>query len=421
MNNGLSGRNIAVIIMLGLGGQIAWNVENSWFNTFVFDTITPNPEPIAVMVAVSSIVATLTTLIIGTISDRIGRRKPFIFFGYVLWALSTAVFPMSGWAGTIQRAVFLVVLLDAVMTFFGSSANDAAFNAWVTDITNKKNRGLTEGILMMLPVFAVVLGTGVSGLLIDKLGYFPFFLVLGALVLILGITGSAMLKESPGLTPSNMQNRSVFIIELIKVFRPSVISRNRALYIVFVTIAISSIAQQVVSPFEIIYLNNYIGISKSLTGLLTALVAPVLIIFAIPIGKLSDKGYGLPVLVAGFIISAAGQFFFGSVKSLPLLVLFGILKNFGFLMLIVLGAWARNLMPEESRGQFQGVRLIFLVMLPMIIGPAIGSFLINHFGIPTVLNNSDGFIPTPAIYRASSLIYLLCLAPVMILKKKADF
>ena len=112
-------RNWLVMVLLGLSGQIAWNVENSWFNTFVFDEITPDPGPIAVMVAVSAIVATLTTLLMGAFSDRVGKRKPFIFFGYILWALSTIAYPMSGWANSVSLAVFLVIALDGVMTFFG--------------------------------------------------------------------------------------------------------------------------------------------------------------------------------------------------------------------------------------------------------------------------------------------------------------
>src|SRR6056297_2717755 len=80
--------NVLSILLLGTAGQVAWAVENSWFNTFVYDRITTDPAPIAWMVAVSAIVATLTTLIMGTASDRTatkwGKRKPYIVFGYVL-------------------------------------------------------------------------------------------------------------------------------------------------------------------------------------------------------------------------------------------------------------------------------------------------------------------------------------------------
>jgi Na+/melibiose symporter-like transporter len=78
---------------LALTGQIAWAVENTWFNTFVYDTITPDPRPVSWMVAASAITATLTTLLMGTLSDRTrtrwGRRRPYILLGYVLWGVST--------------------------------------------------------------------------------------------------------------------------------------------------------------------------------------------------------------------------------------------------------------------------------------------------------------------------------------------
>ena len=76
----LSSRNWLIVIVLGLIGQIAWGIENSWFNTFIFDEITPDPQAIAIMVAVSAIVATVGTLIMGTLSDRIGKRKVFMIF-----------------------------------------------------------------------------------------------------------------------------------------------------------------------------------------------------------------------------------------------------------------------------------------------------------------------------------------------------
>ena len=72
------------IVSLAIVGEIAWAIENTWFNVFVYDEITKDPAPIAWMVAVSAITATLTTIFIGVLSDRtrlkMGRRKVFILF-----------------------------------------------------------------------------------------------------------------------------------------------------------------------------------------------------------------------------------------------------------------------------------------------------------------------------------------------------
>jgi MFS family permease len=40
------------------------------------------------MVAASAVAATLTTVFIGALSDKIGKRKVFICGGYILWGIS---------------------------------------------------------------------------------------------------------------------------------------------------------------------------------------------------------------------------------------------------------------------------------------------------------------------------------------------
>lgn len=407
-------RQWLVIILLGLSGQIAWNVENNWFNTFVYDKITPDPAPIAIMTAVSAAVATVTTLIMGAASDRVGRRKPFIAAGYVLWALSTAAFPLPAFVANVGLAVFLVVVLDSVMTFFGSTANDASFNAWVTDVTAPGNRGLVEGVLNVLPVLATMIGMGLSGIMIDRYGYVSFFLVLGGIVLIMGIVGSALVRDAPHETPAVSAGTWATLAALA---RPSEIRSRRDLYLVFATMAVVNTGLQVTLPFEVIYLNYHVGISKSVVGLLTAVVAPVLIVFALPIGRLTDRGKGFGVLVVGYVVTATGLVLFSTTSDVVWLAIFAALKSVGFLMIIVLGAWHRNLIPEAARGAYQGVRLIFMVMLPMIIGPAIGTVVINAFGAETVMNGQAGRVPPPALYWVAAVIVLLALVPVALLRR----
>ena len=155
----LSARKWITLILIGLFGQFAWTIENMYFNVFLYNTISTDPWYIAEMVGWSAAAATLTTLLMGALSDKLGRRKPFIAAGYVLWGLSTAVFgyitPENAarlFPGTnaVASAAMLVVIMDCVMTFFGSTANDAAFNAYVTDITDNSNSGSAESVLTIL-------------------------------------------------------------------------------------------------------------------------------------------------------------------------------------------------------------------------------------------------------------------------------
>ena len=81
-------------------------------------------------------------------------------------------------------------------------------------------------------------------------------------------------------------------------------------------------------------------------------------------------------------------------------------------------AWLKDLLPEESRGKFLGIRMLFWIAIPMVIGPFIGSSLIQAFGIPTVLEGEAGFIPVPIIFQVSAAVTLLALIPLAFMAKQ---
>ena len=92
--NALGGRVWAALLAFGLIGQIAWVVENMYFNVFLYNTITGDTKMIAAMVAASAVVAAVTTLAMGALSDKLGKRKPIIVTGYLLWGLSVMAFAL---------------------------------------------------------------------------------------------------------------------------------------------------------------------------------------------------------------------------------------------------------------------------------------------------------------------------------------
>ena len=311
-------------------------------------------------------------------------------------------------------AVFLVIVLDAVTTFFGSTANDASFNAWVTDVSAHSNRGLVEGVLGVMPVLATMIGMGVwPGHRPVRLH--PFFLVLGGLVLAMGLLGGALVREAAPVveTPAGSLGRAV-----ADVLRPSTIRANAELYLVFATMLVFFTGVQISQPYEVIYLNHTVGLSKSLVGLITAMVAPVLILFAVPVGLLTDRGRGFTVAAVGYSVAAVGFVGFAFSSSVPALTLFAVLKSVGFLMVIVLGAWHRDLLPVGQRGAYQGVRLIFMVMLPMIVGPAIGSWITQTWGSPVLIDGREGLAPPSAIYWASGAVVAAALVPIAALRRR---
>ena len=82
------------LTIFSLIGQVAWVVENMYFNVFIYKMFNASAAQISLMVSASSIAATVTTLLIGALSDKLGKRKLFICSGYILWGISIWCFSL---------------------------------------------------------------------------------------------------------------------------------------------------------------------------------------------------------------------------------------------------------------------------------------------------------------------------------------
>ena len=260
MKTKLSRRFWLALVLFGLMGQVAWVVENMYLNVFMYKMFNASAGDISAMVAASAVAATLTTILIGALSDRVGKRKVFISGGYILWGISIfafallkvdiigALFPAA--ASVSALCVTLTIILDCIMTFFGSSANDAAYNAWLTDSTDESNRGAAEGINSMMPLVAIlVVFGGFMAFDLDKSeSWMLIFAIIGIATLSIGVLGIFIIKEKK-LAPSE----SGYFKNIIYGFRPSTIRENKSFYFYLLAFIIFNISIQIFMPYLILY------------------------------------------------------------------------------------------------------------------------------------------------------------------------
>ena len=147
---------------MGLAGQLCWNMENQWFNTFVSAKISGDVNIVTWMVIVSALVTTVSTFVFGTWSDRLGKRRIFVSCGYIIWGFTTILFGLteyardSGIGALMALSGALVVITDAIMSFFGSMAYDSGYSVWLNDHTNEGNAGQVGAALAVLPILSTV-------------------------------------------------------------------------------------------------------------------------------------------------------------------------------------------------------------------------------------------------------------------------
>ena len=416
----LSKRTWAAIILLGFIGSLAWGVENQFFNTFVYNNITPDPRPISWMVAASAITATLASVFIGALSDHLRYRwgrKPFLLLGYLGWGVTTALFPTAAYFHPIGIAVFMGILFDCIMTFFGSSANDAVFHASIADVTTLENRGKVMGVLEILTWVAMLFVYGGAGLLIDELGYFPFFYIVGGLVFVLGIAASILLQEEKIRTEKPGKS---YLQNILNTFKWESLRQQRDLLYLFIAITLWGIAQQIFFPYLLIYITHYLKIDMAQASI-TVFLAILLggIATAYPLGLLTDRWGRRKVVLVAIFAEMLGLIAFSFAKSFILLVLTGILWLAPIsAWTIAVGAWSKDLFPEDKRGQFSGYVILFSVALTMVPGPLLGSWLTTTFGIHTILDGKEAFIPTSLIFQVAGIATLLAVFPILKIKSR---
>ena len=389
------------------------------------------------MVQLSGIMATVVTLFAGIFSDKSGNRRHFISIGYIIWGIVIASFAFISTSNTMstfgiedmQKAISItctiVIIMDCVMTLFGSTANDAAFNAWVTDNTNSTNRGKVEGVLSIMPLFALLIVAGGFGILVDMIGYDGMFIALGSIVTVSGIIGLFIIKDSPSLQKSS----DVFYKDLIYGFKPSVIKENVNFYLALLATGVFSIASQIFMPYLIIYLQEYLHFSVIEYSIVLGSVILIGAACVVFISRYSDKvrkdkmAYIFTGVFSLGLIAIYFVKFESHTANLICLGVFGLIMIIGYISLLSLfGALVRDYTSQDNAGKLQGIRMIFYVLIPMFVGPAIGQALNESQGL-TYVDPDTGYlanIPAPEIFLVAGIVALLVFIPLILLTRRIN-
>ena len=446
----LSKKNWFIITLFCFMGGIAWNTENMYFNTFITNEIYADVSQSAIlgsmeavtavsrMVALSAIAAVLTTFIMGALSDKLKNRKMFISVGYILWGIVTAMFGfitkdnvanllnLTDEAKILGCTVWFVILMDIVMTFMGSTSNDAAFQAWVTDVTVPKQRPLVETVLSVVGTVSSFAVTGVGSFAqAGTISYKLFFGGLGIVVTLCGVIGLFLIKDPP--RTAQIETSSNYWADLLYGFRPSVIKENARLYLSLASFCFAIIAFQVFYPYLLTYFQYVVipdngGVENILKApvIITALVV-VAIVLALIVAmlRLSTKKKGI-CLVTGVVVLVLGFFLLSTSTNIYIILISIVPVVLGnALVNILFGATVKDFIPEGKAGLFQGIRMIFAVLLPMIIGPFIGETACKY-AAQTIINeaNAEVIVPAKDMFLWASIVTILALIPLYFLLKK---
>ncbi len=414
---------------LGLAGQICWNMENQWFNTFVYTKIGKDPSIITGMLICSALATTFATFFFGTWADRTGKRRTFISVGYILWGIFTIAFGLTEFISKDLYVVagISVVVADTVMSFFGSMGNDAGFNTWTTDILTDKNKGQIGAALATQPVLGTILGTVVGGLLVgEDNNYMRLFITMGVFVIIFGIISLIFLNENDDVEPSK---RGSFFRQFISVFNFREFFKLKELVWVNVAVSVFFIGFNVYFAYIGNYIIYYLGYTADMMGIIEAVPLVLSMLTAIPASRLINKNKHTLVSTVAIVINIIGLLIIAPItpdmidntKIFDFRLWFGIfLVGVGYVTILqTTKVWTKQLYPQNSKGQFEGIWILFFVLIPMIGGSFIGEAVVKTSGeiIVNELSGQTEYIPNGNIYLVGALIILLTVVPLLMTGK----
>ena len=164
-----------------------------------------------------------------------------------------------------------------------------------------------------------------------------------------------------------------------------------------------------------VYIQQVLGIQGGdftvSLGVILGLSCVITVIFGLFMDKIGKNKIIIPALgvtIIGAVIMTFMTYQIG-------VIIAGIILMTGYMIsTAALGAKIRDYTPENQVGLFQGVRMIFAVLIPMVTGPYIGLGLSN-INAHTYINefNKEVTEPNRFIFLGAAIVLLIAIIPLI--------
>ncbi len=414
---------------LGLIGQIGWSVEGTWFNTFVYEKIEKNPSIITPMLILSALATTVSIFLFGVLSDRTGKRRTLISYGYIIWGILTVCFGLTQFIADSYRifAIICIIFGDMLVSFFASMSTDVGFSTWTTDIMNDKNRGQIGAAIAVQCVLGTLLGNIIGGFLVGtENNYLRMFIVIGSVLAFFGIVSIFLMNKKDDVAPSA---RGSFSNQFLSVFNFKNLFKQKELVLISLSVAIFFIGFDTYFPHLGNYIIHYLGFSADKMGIIEAVPLVLAMVVTIPASGLINKNKFFEVSLFAIVSGVLGLFFIFPISqnSIDTSRFFDLRLFLGIfflgisyvVMLQTAKVWTKNLFPKDSKGQYEGIWAISYALIPMFFGSTISERIVKTSGV-SIFNEAIGrleYIPNGNIFLVGVIISTLSIIPIIIAKK----
>lgn len=458
-NGRLSKQTWITLILFMFIGAVAGNVESMYIGLYLNNTVFKNgsmgspltlTDTINLIISLSAIVSGVTTFVVGAISEKLKNRKIFISIGYILWGVVmlgfafvrggkiSGIFQITEISEIVTATAATVIVFSLIMALLRSATADTVFNSWVTDVsTPEASPKIETAFTIMGFVSTAVITAFVANAEAGIIEYSDISIAFGGFAIVSGVLGFYLITNPPKQRISKKERRRLeklkdtekktsYWSDIFYGLKPSVIKENVNLYLILSSGCLFNCSFQVFYPYLFIYLasvvfpaNENVDLSSAKYKLIFALAIVVLVLAVPRLMKAYSKNkkalsFIVSVLcfVVGLLILSTTTHIVGIVIGLsPALI--------GYIIIMIqFGATVRDNIPQDKVGLFQGVRMLFLVLIPMVVGPTLGNIAAKNSEITYMENGAEKVLPTEAMFLYAAIVAALIFIPMLPFLKK---
>ena len=300
----------------------------------------------------------LVKIVSGTASDRIGRRKPLVVFGYILSAVIKTIFPIAATPSAVVAA--------RVIDRLGKGIRDAPRDAFLADLTAKEIRGEGFGLRLALAIAGFVVGPLIA-IALMKLSGDDFRLVFW-IALVPAYLSIIILLVAVKELPSNYDSS----LPRLSIRRGDIIALPAAFWWVISIAGLLSLAR--FSQAFLVLKANDIGVDAAFVPMVLVVMHLMYSLAAYPFGILADRfdrrlqlGIGAIILIGADVVLASASTVWLTALGAALWGLqLGVTQG-------LLGATIADVAPDRLRGTAFGIYDVAIGIGTFVASAAVGA------------------------------------------------
>lgn len=276
-----------------LGSEMAYPI----LPLFMKEVLKANMSAIGIVDGLADTIVSISQAFSGFISDRLKKRKIFIWIGYIISGISRFGYALS-------RNWPTLALFRALNNV--GKIREAPRDAMIADYSYNNNRANNFGILRMMDNLGAVLGIVICILLFKYLGYRKIFLMAAIPSLLSAFLVLFFIKEKSHLY--SQDNKNFQLGNLSKLYKKFLL--------ISIIFALGSFSYS----FLLIFAKE-IGFQEAFVPVLYLLFIGTTSLSSVPFGKLADKIGRKKVLMISYFLWALVCFIFISIKNYWVLII----------------------------------------------------------------------------------------------------